>query len=60
MPYGAPASDIAYIRLQYEQGTERDSIEDLGYVVVTADDGSMGASTVDGVIFRIQETCLIP
>lgn len=47
MPYGAPASDIAYIRLQYEQGTGRDSIEDLGYVVVTADDGSMGASTVD-------------
>ena len=47
MPYGAPASDIAYIRLMYEQGTGRDSCEDLGYVVVTADDGSIGASTVD-------------
>lgn len=45
MPYGPSASDLAYVRELYEQGTGRDSIEDVGYVVVTADDGSMGAST---------------
>lgn len=45
MPYGAAAVDFSYVRGLYEQGTGRDGVENLGYVVVTADDGSMWAAT---------------
>lgn len=44
MPYGGAASDISYVRVLYEQGTGKDSVEDIGCIFITADDGSLGAA----------------
>ncbi len=44
MPYGGAASDMTYIRTLYEQGTGKDSVEDIGCIFVTSDDGSLEAA----------------